>query len=411
MAAAIVLAVTMNRGQCIGCQRRMYENLSVLSLMPNEINMNIVLNTIRKGFDYRTCWVAPQVAADGKGFAAMSMAKLTLTGCDVFDGSHFAYSTNYGESWSEPVQSEELKLHHNDMGGSTCCEVFPRWHRRSSQMVGFGHMINYTSENVLDRLAKRPIAFSVLDRDNLKWSKPKIIEVPEQIDNDLVQMGMQTVEVENGDILLPLACAKLPEHWSTTYVTRLRIEDQSARIAEVGKGLDQVKQPRGLYEPSLIRFSGNYYMALRNDITGYVTVSNDGLNYENPKPWCFDNGELLGNYNTQMRWVRNADEELYVVYNRRNVENDNVFRHRAPLLIAQVDTEKLCVLRDTERVLVPNRGARMGNFSVWELSPKKSWVSVAEWMQNDQKGFGKVGAEYCASFGSDNSVFIAEIEF
>jgi len=89
------------------------------------------------------------------------------------------------------------------------------------------------------------------------------------------------------------------------------------------------------------------------------------------------------------------------VYTRRGANNDHVFRHRAPLFIAQVDPQGLCVIRATERVLVPEKGARLGNFGVTEVSPDETWVTAAEWMQ--PRGVEKRG--------SDNRVWIAKIQW
>src|SRR5262249_47487477 len=100
---------------------------------------------------------------------------------------------------------------------------------------------------------------------------------------------------------------------------------------------------RGLVEPSLAAFGGKYYLTIRNDRKGYVTVSDDGLNFRPIKAWTFDDGQELGSYNTQQHWLTH-DEGLFLVYTRRGANNDHIFRHRAPLFIAQVDAEKLHVL-------------------------------------------------------------------
>lgn len=157
---------------------------------------------------------------------------------------------------------------------------------------------------------------------------------------------------------------------------------------------------RGLHEPSLMEFGGKYFLTIRNDLQGYITTSADGLHYDEIKPWTFDDGSLLGNYNTQQHWVRHSDA-LYLVYTRKGADNDHVFRHRAPLFMAQVDTEKLAVIRDTEVILVPERGARLGNFGITEISPKETWVTVSEWMQPE-------GVE---QYGSDGSVYVAKIKW
>jgi hypothetical protein len=71
---------------------------------------------------------------------------------------------------------------------------------------------------------------------------------------------------------------------------------------------------------------------------------------------------------------------LFLTYTRRGANNDEIFRHRAPLFIAQVDPEKLCVIRATERILMPNRGATLGNFGVCNITETETWVTDAEGM-------------------------------
>ena len=61
---------------------------------------------------------------------------------------------------------------------------------------------------------------------------------------------------------------------------------------------------------------------------------------------------------------------LFLVYTRRGANNDHVIRNRAPLFIAQVDPERLCVIRATEKAIVPDRGASLGNFGVANISDK-----------------------------------------
>jgi hypothetical protein len=81
---------------------------------------------------------------------------------------------------------------------------------------------------------------------------------------------------------------------------------------------------------------GRYYLTLRNDVRGYVSVSDDGLHFAEPKPWTFDDGAELGSYNTQQHWLAHRDG-LFLVYTRRGANNDHIVRHRAPLFMARVD--------------------------------------------------------------------------
>jgi hypothetical protein len=78
------------------------------------------------------------------------------------------------------------------------------------------------------------------------------------------------------------------------------------------------------------------------------------------------------------------------------------------LFIAQVDPENLSVIRDTERVLVPERGARLGNFGVVNVTPQETWVVVTEWMQTwGPNHVMPVDNKH----GADNSIHIAKIEW
>jgi hypothetical protein len=155
-----------------------------------------------------------------------------------------------------------------------------------------------------------------------------------------------------------------------------------------------------LHEPSLTKFNGTYFLTIRNDERGFVTRSPDGLHFDPIKVWQFDDGTELGNYNTQQHWVTHS-EGLFLVYTRRGANNDHVFRHRAPLFMAEVDPERLCVIRSTEQILVPERGARLGNFGVTEVSSDETWVTVSEWMQ----------PEGVDQYGSDGSVYVARIHW
>ena len=74
-------------------------------------------------------------------------------------------------------------------------------------------------------------------------------------------------------------------------------------------------------------------------------------------------------------------EDLFVTYTRRGADNDHIFRHRAPIFMARVDPQRLVVIRDTERIIIPETGTRMGNFGIVDVSPGETWVITTEWMQ------------------------------
>jgi hypothetical protein len=208
----------------------------------------------------------------------------------------------------------------------------------------------------------------------------------------------QIVEYENGDFLLTFYIVPKGEIKSKALAVRYRYENDALSIVQAGEPLAFPDAARGLDEPSVAKLGKNYYMTLRTDEQGLISVSQNGLDISAPVPWRWDDGSLLQNYNTMQRWIKHKNN-LYLAYTRRGANNDHVFRHRAPIFMAQFDSEKLCLIKASEVILVPELGARLGNFTVTEISDKEIWLLTAEWMQ-------PVG---CEKYGSDNSIFIAEL--
>ena len=71
--------------------------------------------------------------------------------------------------------------------------------------------------------------------------------------------------------------------------------------------------------------------------------------------------------------------KIYLICTRRGAGNDHVFRHRAPLFIAQVDPEKLHVIRATEQVLMPETGVDLGGgYAPVDVTANETWVISTE---------------------------------
>lgn len=68
-----------------------------------------------------------------------------------------------------------------------------------------------------------------------------------------------------------------------------------------------IKGGRGLGEPSLALFEGTYYITMRSNFTAYVATSKNGMDWKPFKEWKFDDGEVLGSYNTQAHWLVQSD--------------------------------------------------------------------------------------------------------
>lgn len=120
------------------------------------------------------------------------------------------------------------------------------------------------------------------------------------------------------------------------------------------------------------------------------------LRFATPVPWTFDDGAELGSYNTQQHWLAHRDG-LFLVSTRRGANNDDIVRHRAPLFMARVDPEKLRILRASERVIVPEHGAEMGNSGACAINENESWVTVSEGLSmKDSRARGAEGATFVA---------------
>lgn len=364
----------------------------------------IELTEAHRGFDGKTCWVHARAGIVPRTdktmpLVVMTTQKLLLSGSDVFYALNELRTGDGGRSWTAPSPHETLSRRPFEDGEILICDFTPTWHRATGKLLGTGHTVVYR-DNRIPHARRRNPAYAVYDADQHTWSRWDVVELPDLPEFENAGSGStQRVDLPDGDILLPIYFREFDARQYGTTVLRCRFDGKKLSYVEHGSR-HTVPIKRGLYEPSLTRFQGRYYLTMRNDDRGYVTHGSDGLNFDEPIPWTFDDGKDLGNYNTQQHWVTHSDA-LYLVYTRRGADNDHVFRHRAPLFIAEVDPDRLCVLRDTEQILVPEHGARLGNFGIVDVSPHETWVTVTEWMQ-------PVGVE---KYGSDNRIFVAKLHW
>ena len=215
------------------------------------------------------------------------------------------------------------------------------------------------------------------------WSELRLLELPakDHEGKPFLEPNAgchQRYDLPNGEILLPIRYRKDPSvRYYTTMVARCRFDGEKLTYVEHGSEFI-IPRERGLYEPSVTAFGGKYFLTMRADHSAFVARSKDGLNYEPFVEWKWDDGTVLGSYNTQQHWLAH-NGTLYLAYTRRGANNDRVMRHRAPLFIAEVDPEKLCVRRATERVLFPEENADLGaGFGVLDVNPRETWVITSE---------------------------------
>lgn len=323
--------------------------------------MQVQINKISTDFNNgKRCYVHARglILSDGRGI--ITLQKLDLSGCDVFYGIEMMTSLDGGESFSKPRLCENLKRRYYEDGTSfVMCDATPFYHKATGKIVLTGHMAWYGADNRLLREAReRTPLFAVYNDETGTFDPFEKIEMPDYERYFSSGAGCsQILECENGDLLIPIYYSSRkdaadPNACATVTVIRCSFDGKKMKRIEIGNTLT-TSVPRGLGEPSIIRHGNEYFLALRNDVTGFVAKSRDGLHFDEPKELCFDDGQNLGNYNTQQHWLTGGGK-LWLVYTRRAENNNHIFRHRAPLFIGEFDPETMSVRRSTGN----DRGAR-----------------------------------------------------
>ncbi len=369
----------------------------------------VQLDTLTSGYDAKMCWVHPRAGAlpTHPPSVVLTMQKLLLTGSDVF----YALAdtrTDDLKTWSAIVEHQDTLGRRDEADGVVvaACDFWPKWHPQSGKLLGTGHTVRYKDDKVMP-VRDREASYAVYDEATRQWSPWTTLAMPKEAKFADSGAGCaQRVDLPNGDILLPIYFKEKKDKDSRVTVLRCTFDGTTLKFVEQGNDL-AIAGGRGFGEPSLALFNKRFYLTLRNDLNAYVCTSDDGLHFDEPKKWTWDDGSELGSYNTQAHWVTHGDA-LYLVYTRKGANNDHMIRHRAPLFMAQVDPGNLCVIRSTERIIVPDRGARLGNFGIVDVSENESWVTVAEWMQTFSP---QLIVPVDNPYGADNSVYAARIRW
>lgn len=371
---------------------------------PPVLDYDIKLETVLTHDDGEFLWFHPRVAAipdagtNGAPAVLMTLQK-HLRVSDFYSGLHVMRTDDLGATWAGPQAVPELDWTHDADGViQAVADVTPGWHAPTGKVIALGARVRYSPDGrqLEDRPRAHQTAYAVYDPTTGAWTSWRILEMPPHEKFNFARNACAQWLVEpDGTLLVPLYFGPNATAPFSVTVARCSFDGEELRYIEHGDELT-LNIARGLCEPSLAFFDGRYFLTIRNDLTGYVTAGDDGLHFAPIREWTFDDGEELGSYNTQQHWVAHS-EGLFLSYTRRGANNDHVMRHRAPLFIAQVDPDTLQVIRATERVLIPERGATLGNFGAAAVSPEESWVTVSEgvWSE-DIRHRGAEGATFVA---------------
>ncbi|MEO1996642.1 MAG: nitrilase-related carbon-nitrogen hydrolase, partial [Planctomycetaceae bacterium] len=363
----------------------------------------VKLDTVLEHDDNKFLWFHPRAVAvpelgqGGQPSVFMTLQKHLRTS-DHYSGLSVMRTDDLGKSWSQPDPRPELDWVREGNVDIAVADVTPGWHSPSGKVIAVGAQVRYSAKGrqLEDIRRAHQTAYAVLDPKTGRWTRWRQLKMPGDKQFNFARSACaQFVVEDDGTVLLPFymgESARVP--WSVT-VARFSFDGEQLHYQRHGTVLP-LRTGRGYAEPSLVKFQNRYYLTIRSNSRAHVTSSNDGLKYGPTKSWTFDDGEQLGSYNTQQHWLAHRDG-LFLTFTRRGAKNDHIMRHRAPLFIAQVDPVTLHVVRSTEKVLIPERGATLGNFGAVAINENESWVTVCEgiWGEAGRKR-GATGALFVA---------------
>ncbi|MCL4195589.1 MAG: exo-alpha-sialidase, partial [Thermoguttaceae bacterium] len=345
--------------------------------------------TLRRGRDGSgPTWFHPRACMiPGDSAPTAFMTLQTIAGSDYFGPVHWMTSTDLGRTWSEPAPVPPLgRVKLPDGSEEGVCDVVPEWHPASKTVLALGHNVFYSGPIFSSNQPPRWPVYAVWrngqwgPRRKLDWADPRGAYI-------YTNNCGQRVVLPDGGILMAFTHTAVKSRPRSVSSVICSFDGDTLAVRRVGEEISH-DLGRGLLEPSLVAYRGRFFLTMRaEDNRGYVAAGDDGLNWTPKRPWTWDDGQPLTLSTTQQHWLAHS-ESLWLVYTRKDDSNTNVIRWRSPLWMAQVDIERLCLRRDTERVVLPlvgdgvndpDRVALMGNFHTTNASPDESWVTVGEW--------------------------------
>ncbi len=351
--------------------------------------------TIMKGREGGTTWFHPRAGRiPHKSQPVIFMTLQSITGSDVFGHVHWTKSEDLGATWSTPEPIPGFgRTRHPDGMEEGVCDVVPEYHAPTRSIIAMGHNVYYKAGKLTQPSEKRWPVYSVRSADG-QWSPLHRLVWEDPEATAMYTSGCsQRITLPGGDLLLALSFGPLGRADRAVTTVRCRFNAGRLEVAATGNRL-HLAAGRGLLEPSLATLAGRYYMTIRaEDNHGYVTSSADGLKWNEMQPWRWDDGEAVTMSTTQQRWLPHSDR-LLLVYTRKAAENTNVMRWRAPLYVAEVDAERMVLIRASEQIVFPMSGdgvkdpdsvAHHGNFHTTAVTPDVSIVTVGETLP--KKGF------------------------
>ena len=274
-------------------------------------------------------WFHPRACmmpdANGQPMALMTLQQ--IGGSDYFGQVHWSTSTDLGKTWSDPepiaaLGRDAVPGREDDLKAAVC-DVVPQYDPVTKSLLAMGHVVFYKGDYFArkEQLSRYPV-YVTRDQDGT-WSQRKILQWDDPRGSNIYSNGCgQRVVLPDGDVLMSFTFG--PEEVNRMVAgVRTSFDGEMLKVKEVGPALHNDKG-RGLLEPSVTKFGGKFWITLRaEDDRGYVSVSDDGLNYEEKRAWTWEDGTPIEMSTTQQHWLTHSDG-LFLVYTRRDESNENV---------------------------------------------------------------------------------------
>lgn len=360
-----------------------------------DIIRDISRETIFRGREGGVTWFSTRACAvPSAAGTRVLMLMAPITGSDYFGPVHETETADGGKTWGDPRPVPGMGR--RAVGDGTeegSCDFAPEYHAPTQTVLAMGHNVFYRGGKFFRDQPPRQAVYAVRDHAG-RWSGLKRFPWDDPR-GAYIYTGncAQRVTMPDGDVIVPLSFC--PDGKARSVATlRCAFDGKDISVKSMGAVLHN-PVGRGLLEPSVARVGDRFFLTLRaEDERGYASASDDGLSWRPQVAWAWDDGEPIAMSTTQQRWLVHS-EQLYLVYTRRTEENQKVMRWRSPLFVSLVDRERLCLVRETERAVLPLVGdpvndpqgvAHLGNFHAEPISPDESWVTVGEVMPKNWRG-------------------------
>jgi len=279
-------------------------------------------------------------------------------------------SSDGGKTWSDltelPYAPRQLREGITGMMGATV----PVFHPSTGKLLLLGNCVGYTNYGTpkVKLTGLRFPAYAVYDPVTKKWSENYTVLDGETDAN--TTSGMPWIQPD-GSLLWPCNGGRVLK--ASFDGEKVTILGRSPQI----EGLGKLVKNTGEYH--LTKLGERFYIAMRCPDKNRIAVSTDGQNFDPAVELQWDDGSPVPSAATQMRWVRQQGR-LYLVYTRTNENSKGIFRDRAPLWMAEMDTATLRLKKATEVIAVPISPGRddLGNFGTTYVNEELSLVTTSE---------------------------------